>query len=720
MKAYQKQKVSDFIVSYTRLGTIVSIFCLVATAMSQLPPTFDDTDRTVPPAALPGTPDIYSLPYPRLNLTEGSAGSNIEISSKYNTVSYSASQIHTAAALKAKYPRTMVLRYFVSTSYQLANEGNGSQRSFLSTGPASVGSAVFAGHWLYLAGSRLKTSVDSKALLLTVNDSSRFTTGQDVVIYNGGPGAFLDAEHAQITSIDQAKGTLTLAARGYKSTPASHPAGAVVAQHELGAGGTGAPRQPEAWAYNFGTRCPLDANGKQITAVMAEWLATNLNLDRNGSAVGSFAYDGVLFDGEKNYFFPDLAADMDNDLVAEGGIDPKTGENMHGGALQAFYARLRSLLGGSKVLVGSNGSIRGYHYINGTQCEGYPNIDSSYSSPPDYSVSDQKFASYSYHLHHHTYGPAYTEVLCKTPTLIYPYLEIGGKPPTSNSPFRYSFGMALLDDGSYGQKRTGNPDPWWDEYSVDITPGSPTFGQAIPNDSTSTTQIAKVRAHTGWLGSPLGPRTRIVAPAVFDISKTLLPNGGFESGQGQWTSNNVRLSLQTGASVFSGNYSLHSSPMVTYSPDIYSASVTSPPVYLSAANTYTVCFAVKSSRLREFGVQFGSGAMQTIVSDTSWKSHVLTFPADAGNNTISFYLGRESSDLWFDEIYLFKGNADGFRRDFKNGTVFVNATSVPRKVRTNGNFRRIKGTQDPINDGSSVGSELTIPAYDAAILVRVP
>jgi len=720
MKTYHKHKVSNFIVSSTRLGTIVSIFCLVAaTAMPQLPPTFDDVDKTDPPPALAGTPNFYNLPYPRLNLTEGTAGSNIEIGSKYNTVSYGNSQIRNAAALKEKYPRTMVLRYF-PVAYQPNNEGDGGQRSFLSTGPASVGSAVFAGHWLYLAGSTLKASVDSKALLLAVNDSSRFTAGQDVVIYNGGPGAFLDAEHAQIASINNTEGTLTLAARGFKSTPTSHPAGAVVAQHQLGAGGTAETRSPELWSYNLGTRCPVDANGKQMNAVMAEWLATNLNLNRNGARVGNFEYNGVLFDGERGYFLPDPLADMNNDLIAEGGLNPITGENMHGPGNEALYAKLRSLIAPSKILVGSNGNVRGYTQLNGTQCEGYPNFDSSYFYPPDYSLRDQKLASYAYHLHHHAYGPVYTEIIGKTPTLLYPYLDNGGSPPTSNSSFRYGFGMALLENGSYGQKRPGVRDAWWDEFSVDVTPGSANFGRAIPNDETDPIQIAKVRAHTGWLGSPLGRRTRIFAPTGFDISKTLLPNSGFESGQSGWAGNNVRLSLQTGASVFSGNNSLHSSPMVTYRPDIYSASVTSPPVYLSAARTYTVCFAVKSSQLREFGVQFGSGAMQTIVSDTSWKAHVLTFTADVGNNALSFYLGRESSDIWFDEIYLFKGNPDGFRRDFQNGTVFVNATSVPRTFSTNGTFRRIKGTQDPVNDGSSVGSQLTIPAHDAAILVRVP
>src|SRR5438477_5299448 len=185
-----------------RLGTILFVFSLVATATPQLPPTFDDADRTAPPAPLPGTPDLYSLPYPRLNLTEGVAGSNIDIASKYNTVSYPASRIDTAASLKQKYPRTVVLRYFISCSYQSRNEGTGSGRPFLSTGTASVGSAVFAGHWLYLAGSTLKNSIDSKALVLPVNSPRRFTAGQYVVIYNGGPGAFLSAEHAKIASTD--------------------------------------------------------------------------------------------------------------------------------------------------------------------------------------------------------------------------------------------------------------------------------------------------------------------------------------------------------------------------------------------------------------------------------------------------------------------------------------------------------------------------------------
>ena len=619
------------------------------------------------------------------------------------------------ARLKQNYPETMVLRYFVS-KYQVERAGDGSGRPFGSSAAASVGSAVFPGHWLYLAGSKLRTSIGSNDLVLSVQDSGRFTAGQYVVIYDGGLGAFVNAEHAEITSIDQTRDTLTVAKRGFKSTPTSHPAGAVVAQHQLGAGGTGKAVNPQDWSYNFSSRCPRDASGNRMNVVMADWLASHLSLDGFENPVAGFQFDGVLFDGERNYFYPFGNIDMDNDLIGEGGLNPATGENMYGTGIEALYARLRSRLGGSKILVASNGNMRGFRDLNGAQCEGYPNFGTSYFSPPDYTLSDQKFASYSYHVNHHAYGPAYTEVLSKTPTLLYPNLENGGLPPTSNAPFRYSFGMALLENGSYGQRRTGLQ-AWWDEYSVDVVSGSSTWGQAIPNNDTSSTQIAKVRQHTGWLGSPLRARTRIFDPSLFDVSKTLLSNAGFESGPGGWRSQNVKLSSGTG---FSSNFSLHSHPMTNYSANLNSASITSPVVQSKSAETYTVCFAVKSSAVREFGVQFGSGTMQTLVSDPQWKSHTITFQADAGKNTLNFYVGRENTDMWFDEVYLFKGNPDVFRRDFQNGTVFVNATLVRQTIATNGKFRRIKGTQDPVNDGSAVGPQLTLPPYDAAVLVRVP
>lgn len=692
---------------------LVSAFSFASAAIAGVPPTFDDADKTPLPSIPAGAPNLYQLPFPRISLTEGSAGRDIEVSSKYKAVSYSTRLIQSAAELRLKYPSITILRYFPAP-YDPRHPAY--SRPFDSSGPASVGSAVFPGHWMYLAGSTLAAPIGSSDLVLQVADPTRFTAGQYVVIYDGGPGAFTNGEHAKIQAVDTRRKTVTLVSRGYKSTPKAHVSGAVVAQHWIGAAGTlGATAAPESWIYNYSTACPRDANGNQMNVVMADWLGANLDLDGHGQPVGDFHFDGVLFDGERQYFYPIPNTDMDNDLVAEAGLS-RTGENMYGPGIETLYARLRSVLGPTKILVSSNGYQRGFKSVNGAQCEGYPVDGSSYLSPPPYTLIGTKFASYSYHIHDRAYGPVYTEVLSKMPTLLYPNLDGGGSPPTSNAPFRFSFGLALLDDGFYGQHRPGYQ-PWWDEYSVDVTAGSPTFGQAIPNDDSSTTQIAKVRKHTGWLGFPLGPRTRVFDPAQFDVTQTLLTNPGFERGLGGWTGIDVTLSSGT---PFAGKFSLKSSPMINYAPDVYAASIESPVVRSSTPDTYTVCFAVKSSAEREFSVQFGTGTPQLIHTGTDWKSHTLVFRSDAGANKLKFYVGRENSGMSFDEVYVFKGNADVFRRDFQNGTVFVNATANRRTINTGGNFRRIKGTQDPVNDGSNVGPKLTLPEHDAAVLLRLP
>lgn len=59
-----------------------------------------------------------------------------------------------------------------------------------------------------------------------------------------------------------------------------------------------------------------------------------------------------------------------------------------------------------------------------------------------------------------------------------------------------------------------------------------------------------------------------------------------------------------------------------------------------------------------------------------------------------------------------------WRRDFRNGTVLVNSTDQPKTVDLEGDFERIRGTQDPkVNNGEIVGT-VTIPAKDGLVLLR--
>ena len=73
--------------------------------------------------------------------------------------------------------------------------------------------------------------------------------------------------------------------------------------------------------------------------------------------------------------------------------------------------------------------------------------------------------------------------------------------------------------------------------------------------------------------------------------------------------------------------------------------------------------------------------------------------------------------VWLDSVYVFEGNPNVFRRDFDNGIVVVNATPSSKTVNLDGTFKRIKGTQDAVNNGATLSS-VTIPAYDSPLLVR--
>lgn len=680
-----------------------------ATAWSYL----DDLDRKQPPAGSAGAPPVATADFPRLNMTEA-AKKDIELASKYDLVSYTAARLDVAAQLKREYPETVVVRMFLPRSFQSPTNVRGASMPFRDSGPITVDGKVYPGHWLYLAGSTTTKAITSTSTTVTVADPSRFQAGQYVVVYDAPAGSFDHAEHVKVLSVNKSTKTLTLGPRGYKSASVAHPAGSIIAQHDLGSGGDGGAVAAENWAYNQSSDSPKDGRGKQLNVVLAEWLAANLNKNGQGQTIGNFEFDGVLFDGEMGYFNKDSNADTNNDLVPDGGID-KNGVSTHGVGFEKFYSTLRSLLPRDKILIGGNGDVRGFSSLNGAQLEGYPNASTSFVSPAKYTRTDEKLISYAFHAHQHAVGPSYNEVLSKTPTKLYPKLENGGTAPTSNSPFRYSFGFALLDSASYGQRRDG-VDAWWDEYAVDVKPGSPTFGQAIPDNPANE---SRVRANTGWLGKPLGPRVRLYDSALFAPGDTILKGGGFEQSATGWTAAGVTISRDTNAgNADTGSASLGISKLNKYVRLPESAHVDAPRVHLLAGTDYTLAFSAKSSALRQIQVQLGDVDQGALVS-TGWRNYVMTFRVPTtGDYRPSFLVGRENSQLWLDEVYLFKGTPNVFRRDFENGIVIVNASPVAQQVSLGGTFQRIKGTQDPINNGGTVSGTITIGAYDAAILVR--
>jgi len=59
-----------------------------------------------------------------------------------------------------------------------------------------------------------------------------------------------------------------------------------------------------------------------------------------------------------------------------------------------------------------------------------------------------------------------------------------------------------------------------------------------------------------------------------------------------------------------------------------------------------------------------------------------------------------------------------YRREFEHGIVVVNATDAERRVTFDEEFERVRGTQDPVTNDGSIISEITLPPFDGAILLR--
>ena len=111
---------------------------------------------------------------------------------------------------------------------------------------------------------------------------------------------------------------------------------------------------------------------------------------------------------------------------------------------------------------------------------------------------------------------------------------------------------------------------------------------------------------------------------------------------------------------------------------------------------------------------------QRFLLTPKWRRIVtnVTVPENIGAIRLCFFVGHDISPVWIDDVYLFPGETNLFRRDFQNGIVIVNNLSRPHEVQLEDRYMRIRGTgQDAINDGA-MADRFTIAAKDAAILVR--
>ena len=680
-------------------------------------PYLEDADRTRPPAVNPNSPSIAGHEWPRLMISSvQSLDGNLERYSKYNVIATQGGLINRVAQLQARYPNFMYFRMVNPhefLSYGDEDDGVVCGQSHgipfgsttATTGTGNCG--VYAGHWLYQPGTPTRAAVSSTAATIPVQDASRFKVGQYVVIYNAPAGSFNNAEHMRITGKSNSAKTLTVK-RGYKSAARSHAGGSIVAQHALGNSRNSDPRN---WIFNIGTNAPRDGANRRYIDYLPLWMSQNYRKDRTGKTA-NVKVTGFVFDAQFHFEYKNKKADVNNDLVQDNGISG-AGTNWWGNGYDAFHANVRSRFP-HFYIIGGLSNVRGFNSLNGVQMEGFPIYQGFRDLPPDYSKLGSLMSMYSMQMRHRSRGGPHTHVLNKIPTRKYSY---GINPrPSSNAPFRFSLGLTLLEDGYYGhQNDPRHPDMWFDEYAVNVTPGSPNYGRAVPSNPNNE---AQVRAHRGWLGKPRGFRKRIYNSDQYAPWRSRLKGGHFESGVGGWTGKSLTISRETSsANVRDGGSALRAGTPRPYQLELYQAQVKSPRVSLAANTWYTLVFSTKASKLREIEVSIGGHGERYMIGNR-WQRHVMTFrTGSSSNDFIRFNIGRESSVVWLDSVYVFAGNPNVFRRDFDNGIVVVNATPSTKSVNLGGTFKRIKGTQDPVNNGATL-TKVTLPAYDSALLVR--
>lgn len=675
-------------------------------------PYLEDVDPTSPPTPNPRAIDISDHLWPRIMMAETQTlAGDPEQYSKYRAIAASAHSIVRMVPLQQENPDLQYFRTITPFVYLGYNDENSSRicpqghgNPFSTTTRSTENCGVYAGHWLYQGGALSTNSLSSTSTSVRVSDISRFTNGDYVVIYDAPAGSFNNAEHARITSLNTSNSTLTLE-RGFKSNAVSHPSGSIVAQHMRGFGNN----NPLNWSYNLSTQSPRDANNLRYNQVLPIWMQQNVSRDLVGEPTDA-KVTGFLFDADFSFLFLSGNADVNNDLVVDHGVSP-SGINWWGDGYDIFYRGVRDRFP-DFILIGGTRDSRSFDTLNGTQFEGFPGYVDFFSPDPEYDNLAALLTNYSFNMRHRSDGPAHSHILSKTPSSVYPN-DLNPSQVT-NRTFRFALGLTLLDDGYFGfRNNTTHTDMWYDEYAVDVTRGSPNFGNAItatPDDE------ARTRAHLGWLGEPLGPRTRIYSDSEFAPQQAII-SGTFDNNINDWTGQQVNVSRTTSV-VQDGAGALRASGhQGGYQPRFGNASIRGPLVNLTRNQEYTYVFSARASELREITVTVADHQERFILRP-EWQRFVLTFePGQTGSSRLRFNVGRESSEVFLDSVYLFEGNANVFRRDFDNGIVVVNATPSTRTVSLGGTFHRINGQQDSTNNGATI-SNVTLPPHESAILIR--
>jgi hypothetical protein len=283
----------------------------------------------------------------------------------------------------------------------------------------------------------------------------------------------------------------------------------------------------------------------------------------------------------------------------------------------------------------------------------------------------------------------------------------------STKAVRYGLASAALGEGLHcfgpGDRRvTTAPyqDWWYDEYAVNLATG----------------QSSQALQHTGWLGQPLGPAynflwTGTAPDAITNTSFETNVTSGWTFAQFAPASATITRDVTT-AATGAASAKVHIATAGTVDWHVYLSSVGQ--LNVLAGNSYSATFRCKASAPRTIRVLAGnSGGAQAITVGTTWKQYqaVLT-PTTSMAASLSFFLGTQAGDVWFDDVHFQAGVSSVWRRDFQNGIVLVNPTELSLTVSLEDTFRRILGARAPTVNNGALSTSSVIPPRDALFLIR--
>ena len=243
----------------------------------------EDADPTTPRITNPNIPSLNQHEWPRVMLSETqSFAGPAEQFSKYQIIAAQGGIIRSVGKLQETYPDLVYFRMlnpYEFAGYNLEDRGEDCPQSnglpFSETSPATSGCGVYAGHWMYKAGTTTTSSLNRSATIVNVADTSVFEVGEYAVIYDAPAASFDNAEHVRIIAINNNSSRLTIQ-RGYKSATQNHAFGSIIAPHVLG---QSAVNEPRNWVFNLSTQSPRDANNQRVIDLVPVWLRNNYTRD---------------------------------------------------------------------------------------------------------------------------------------------------------------------------------------------------------------------------------------------------------------------------------------------------------------------------------------------------------------------------------------------------------------------------------------------------------